>query len=490
MKTTRNRTGTVLTLAAVAMVTLALATPSAQAGIIPTDVPGTILWLDETSHVKSGSNLTQWNDKSSAGGHHATLVTGQPVVTGTLNGLDVVTFDGNDALTYPSLGPLSGATVFVAATLTDNNQEQRPVVLYEDAGTGDYFIMPRVRMDGNNDFIGHAHSGGSNQSSDLNGDYSGTHIYAVTVQTSDVVVGSVDNVPGTAAAVGPTFSNCCDGLPDTRHIGSNRKHTGNFVVGDIAEIIVYDRKLTNDGTSDPAGNEFNAIGWYLQDKWGIAGNFVEPTAAAPSSTILSVDFSQGTDAPLQPGFQGFSFDDADPHTVTYLSAAATDGDIGVTISGQTHFRDYNTITGGPFLGLSSLLSDSVLRSANGVMTLTLGDLSPGTYEMTTYHHSTQYDDGLFDLYLTDALVTDLLMFGNVIIPDDSRAPTEITTLTFSFVSDGSDVLIEMDMTGGRHFKFNGFELSAVGADVIPEPATLSLLGLGALLALRRRRRSR
>ena len=104
MKTTRNRTGTVLTLAAVAMVTLALATPSAQAGIIPTDVPGTILWLDETSHVKSGSNLTQWNDKSSAGGHHATLVTGQPVVTGTLNGLDVVTFDGNDALTYPSLG--------------------------------------------------------------------------------------------------------------------------------------------------------------------------------------------------------------------------------------------------------------------------------------------------------------------------------------------------------------------------------------------------
>jgi len=38
------------------------------------------------------------------------------------------------------------------------------------------------------------------------------------------------------------------------------------------------------------------------------------------------------------------------------------------------------------------------------------------------------------------------------------------------------------------FGINGFELTQ--ADIIPEPATLSLLGLGALLALRRRRRRR
>jgi len=473
-----------------ALVVLLGAPGAGWAGIIPTDVAGTVLWLDETSHVKSGSDLTQWNDKSAAGGHNATLVTGQPVVTGTLNGLDVVTFDGNDAMTYSSVGPLSGATIFVAASLTDNNKEQRPVVLYEDAGTGDYFIMPRVRMDGNNDFIGHAHSGGSNQSSDLNGDYSGTHIYAVTAQTNDYVVGSVDNVSGIAVAVGPAFSNCC-GASGTRAIGSGRGHNNQFVVGDIAEIIIYDRKLTNDGTSDPAGNEFNAIGWYLQDKWGIAGNFVEP-APATSTAVLAVDFSQGADAPLQAGFEGFSFDDANPHTLTYASAAATDGDIDVTISGQTHFRDYNSITGGPYFEMSPLLSDSVLRNANGEMSLTLGDLSPGTYEITTYHHSTQYDDGLFDLYLTDAVVTHDLKFSDVKIPDDSRTPTDITTLTFRFVSDGSDVVIGMDMTGGRHLKFNGFELSTVPAATIPEPMTMlavgmSVAGLGGYV--RRRKRS-
>lgn len=455
---------------------LVIATPAALADMIPTDVPGTVLWLDETSHVTSGANLTQWNDKSSVGTHNATVVTGQPVVTGTMNGLDVVTFDGNDALTYPSVGPLSGATIFLAANLNDNGQEQRPVVLYEDAGSGDYFIMPRVRLDGNNDFIGHAHSGGSNQSSDLNGDYSGSHIYAVTAETNDYVVGSVDNVQGTAVAIGPTFSNCCGGGSNTRAIGSNRTHSGNFVNGDIGEIIIYDRKLTNDITSsDPTLNEFNAIGWYLQEKWGTTGDFVKPLPV-----LLRVDFSQGADSPLQAGFGGFSFDDANPHTISDASTAATDGNIDVTLSGQTHFRDYDSITSGPFLGYSDLLSDSALRNANGEMTLTLGDLEPGEYEITTYHHSTQYDDGIFDLYLTDAEVTDALLFSDVLIPDDSRTPDEIMTLNFSFVSDGSDVQIVMDMTGGRHLKFNGFDLSLVAAAPVPEPSTFALTAFGLL----------
>jgi len=204
----------------------------------------------------------------------------------------------------------------------------------------------------------------------------------------------------------------------------------------------------------------------------------EPISGPVSPVPLRVDFSQGAGTPLQAGFNGFSFNDANPHTLTYANAVASDGTIDVTLSGQTHFRDYNTITGGPFLDQSNLLSDSALRNANGTMTLTLGDLNPGTYEITTYHHSTQYDDGVFDLYLTDSVVTDFLLFSDVIIPDDSRTPTEIKTLTFTFVSDGSDVVIGMDMTGGRQVKFNGFELSAV--ESVPEPSTFALAALGLL----------
>jgi len=240
------------------------------------------------------------------------------------------------------------------------------------------------------------------------------------------------------------------------------------------DAYLHDRKLTNDGTANPTGNEFNAIGWYLQDKWGIAGNFVEPVAGPVTPGPLRVDFSQSTSVPLQAGFDGFSFNDASSHTLTYANAAASDGTIDVTLSGQTHFRDYNTITGGPFLDQSDLLSDSALRNANGVMTLTLGDLNPGSYEITTYHHSTQNDDGIFDLYLTDSVVTNSMWFSDVTIPDDSRTPTDITTLTFNFVSDGSDVVIGMDMTGGRQVKFNGFELSdATGGGAVPILADLN-----------------
>lgn len=76
----------------------------------------------------------------------------------------------------------------------------------------------------------------------------------------------------------------------------------------------------------------------------------------------------------------------------------------------------------------------------------------------------------------------------MLVPDDSRTPTEITTLTFNFVSDGSDVVIGMDMPGGRHLPFNGFALSAAP---ISEPSAFTLAAMG-LLGLgwfgRRRRR--
>ncbi len=86
----------------------------------------------------------------------------------------------------------------------------------------------------------------------------------------------------------------------------------------------------------------------------------------------------------------------------------------MTIGGQTHFRDYAALTGGPFVGESDLLSDSVLRNRNGVMTLTLSDLIDGNYSMTTYHHGTHFGAGtISEVLLTDGVVAGALVHSNV-----------------------------------------------------------------------------
>ena len=221
-------------------------------------------------------------------------------------------------------------------------------------------------------------------------------------------------------------------------------------------------------------------------------NGFELVSAAPPEA-LAVDFGNSTgyqDGPagLQAGFYGFEAAEGGGNpaiTRTYYSAFGQDGTVDVTVGGYTHFRDYLPATG-DFADLSFLLADNVLRNADGVMTLTLENLIEGWYDITTYHHTTRHDGTrTFDVLLDDAGPYDQLLFTGVGM--SSNASAELSTLTFRFtVLDGSPVSIDFSTFGGSgHFALDGFELAYT---VIPEPATMALFGLGALLALRRRRR--
>ncbi|MEM7391593.1 MAG: hypothetical protein AAF492_04525, partial [Verrucomicrobiota bacterium] len=115
---------------------------------------------------------------------------------------------------------------------------------------------------------------------------------------------------------------------------------------------------------------------------------------------------------------------------------------------------YAAITNGPFTNQTALLSDSVLRNAAGIMSLTLGDLNPGTYRMITWHHGTE-NAGSLALSLTDSLVTNDLKFSGAI--SSGRAPGSVTNIPFSFFTDGTDVTIEVDWISGEA-ALNGFVL--------------------------------
>jgi len=216
-----------------------------------------------------------------------------------------------------------------------------------------------------------------------------------------------------------------------------------------------------------------------------------PPPPPPPVGPLKVDFGSTSGVgPLQPGF--LPFDDAEvsggggpPKVRTYATAMGAGGTVDVTIDGYTHFRDYAGLTGA-FAGESPLLSDMVLRNANGEMTLTFEDLLPGVYDIEMFHHSSQYGGGSFDIKLTDSLRTDRLMLTDVPVSDGTN-PSSISTTMLRFVTDGSPVRIDfLGGSGGEHLSLNGFVLT-----IVPEPSTLLVwslfAGLGIGCAWRRKR---
>jgi hypothetical protein len=232
-----------------------------------------------------------------------------------------------------------------------------------------------------------------------------------------------------------------------------------------------------------------------------AGIVVALLGSSAHAVPLAVDFGNSVGTGGGPGgtqagffaFEGNELAGTAPITNVYANAAGVGGNVSVTISGYTHFRDYTSITSGPFLSQNALLSDSVLRNANGEMTLTLSNLRPGLYNMTTYHHATQFGGGSFDLDLTDALLTNQMIFDNAPV-SSGTTPGSISSLSFNFTTFGAPVII--DIRGGDpalHANLNGFQFVF---NEIPEPSSASIwwlvgaLGSGGIAVCKLRRRER
>lgn len=217
-----------------------------------------------------------------------------------------------------------------------------------------------------------------------------------------------------------------------------------------------------------------------------------------SSAALLVDFGLPA-SPVQAGYQGFqglhenALDLYVPREFT-----AFDTTIIVSLSWNPHVPRWDAMQmidrgGNDGEDTPDLLRDwtgTDGRVYGGPLILTISGLPAGEYGWLSYHHDTEDQTGIFNVTVLDA--GGERTFPGIDISDGRvgmiKTLAEATKFRTLLTSDGSDIKLTFNSVFGdaatnseKFFVMNAFE-------IVPEPATLVLLGIGGLGLLRRRHR--
>jgi hypothetical protein len=234
--------------------------PSQNKSYPTTDLPvkgGLALWLDaaddSTFSYSSGTSVSQWRDKS-GNNFHATqaLSANQPSRSTTQNSRKTVNFDGtNDTVTIPNFVCNSEISIFVVSNCgttlliehsTDTNSNQG--FYFYGGGTGMIYITRSTgSIISNTNWL----SGGYSIASAVNS--TGLDLLTYKNGTQQTII-----TDGRSSLTNSFVTN-------TLYIGS-RGANSLWSSGPIAEIIIYNRKVSN--------AERNLIHTYLGQKWGIS----------------------------------------------------------------------------------------------------------------------------------------------------------------------------------------------------------------------------
>lgn len=244
----------------------------------PSDISGLELWLDASDAstiTEAAGSVSQWDDKSESGYNFTQPTAARQCTTGTrtMNGLNVLDFDGDDYLqnTANAVDLFTGdATWFVVGTSDAGDDDTMLYVCNSptEAGSGDYnglgggnILEVELRMDSSNDtdFLyqdgtsatGTAQSTNTDNASLLIGSYAAGGNLTSANNTSDTA--SVSGVPASGTYTPTRFRLGANG---TLAFGQAR-----WLNGAIAGVLMYSRVLTT--------AEINQTGDYLATKWGL-----------------------------------------------------------------------------------------------------------------------------------------------------------------------------------------------------------------------------
>ncbi len=223
----------------------------------PCDLPGLALWLDgadPTTLALSGSNVTQWNDKSGNGRHVSQgTSTLQPTYDSTgLNNKPCITF-AQDGLVYSTDFTLGALSIFAVFT----NDNSFPI-----SGSDVDFIVTHLPTGGGSANISLTSANGFVDTTEPqlryeNADASATLYINDTIAANPMSIMVNKAYIGGVIAPGNISASGGIGVGVTAQTGSS---FGSYS-GKISEVLIYSRALTSD--------EAHQINYYLAAKWGI-----------------------------------------------------------------------------------------------------------------------------------------------------------------------------------------------------------------------------
>jgi hypothetical protein len=242
---------------------------SDSGGNTPTTIPNLGLWLKADAGVTLvGGEVDVWADQSGNGrDFSAPALANRPAYSGTLNGLPVLTFDGStdhltgNAASLTIARNVSGVTIIAVVKYATGGADQRLFSTSTGAST------TNVR-----NLISSMSSIYRTSGRRLDAD-SAQNIDTVTTVTGNPAIQSAVFRYSVATAGSGVNSVMVDGVFQTpgnssdtdsqrTAIGVALSLTGQFLNGDLAELIIYQRAISVE--------ERNSVERYLSVKWGIA----------------------------------------------------------------------------------------------------------------------------------------------------------------------------------------------------------------------------
>lgn len=205
---------------------------------------------DAASITSSGGLVTQWNDLSGNARHGTAAAAARPTTgSATMNGLNVLVFDGNATVLTVASSTMAPKTVFVVAKSTGTPRVQGHLYRH---GYSTAFII-RHNGTGQNALL--ALSSGTILSvSSVTGL---TSAHYLTAQNN----GSALTIRKNGAQAGTTAAAAQGSITDVAYIGGVPVGINEFFTGQIAEIVVFATSLA---TADRDSMES-----YLAAKWAI-----------------------------------------------------------------------------------------------------------------------------------------------------------------------------------------------------------------------------